>query len=72
MGEAFAYLKVIGATGECIDLVTDACSLPGMDFSTSSDAVSSYGVVAVQNDNAESVKETLKMAMYRLLERVYL
>lgn len=43
--EAFAHLKAIGAVGEAVDFVRDACELPGMDFSTSADVVDSYGVM---------------------------
>jgi len=60
--EAYAHLKAIGATGEAVDFVKDACALPGMDFSTSSDVVSSYGVVTTSQVKPESFKETLKMA----------
>ena len=60
--EAFAHLKAIGAVGEGFDLVNDACSLPGIDFSTSGDVVSSCGVVTASNVKPESFKETLKMA----------
>ena len=60
--EAFAHLKAIGAVAEAVDFVRDACSLPGMDFSTSADVVDSYGVVTASKVKPESFKETLKMA----------
>lgn len=60
--EAFAHLKAIGATGEGIDLVRDACELPGMQYSNSADVVDSYGVVTASKVKPESFKETLKMA----------
>lgn len=60
--EAYAHLKAIGATGEAVEFVKDACALPGMDFSTSGDVVDSYGVVTASKTNPESFKETIKMA----------
>ncbi len=59
--EAFAHLKAIGAVGEAVAFVRDACELPGMDFSTSADVVDSYGVVTAAKVNPDSFKETLKM-----------
>lgn len=59
--EAFAHLKAIGGTGEAIDLIRDACELPGMEFSTES-VVDSYGVVTAAKVQPESFKEALKMA----------
>ena len=60
--EAYGHLKAIGATGEGVELVKDACSIPGMEFSTSGDLVSSYGVVTASKVKPESFSETLKMA----------
>ncbi|KAK4895490.1 catalase 1 [Elasticomyces elasticus] len=60
--EAYAHLKAIGATGEAVDFIKDACALPGMDFSTSAEVVDSYGVVTAGQVQPESFKETLKMA----------
>lgn len=60
--EAFAHLKAIGATGEAVDFVRDACELPGMEFSQSSDVVNSYGVVTAAKVMPESFKEAIKMA----------
>lgn len=60
--EAFAHLKAIGATGEGVDLVRDACELPGIKFSNSTDVVDSYGVVTASKIRPQSFKETIKMA----------
>ena len=60
--EAYAHLKAIGATGEAVDFIRDACQLEGMEFSTSSDVVDSYGVVTASKVQPESFKETLAMA----------
>lgn len=43
--EAFAHLKASGAVGEAVNFVRDACSLPGVEFSTSDAVTDSYGVV---------------------------
>lgn len=60
--EAYAHLKAIGATGEAVELVKDACALPGMDFSASGEVTDSYGVVTAAKVMPESFKETFKMA----------
>ncbi|KAK5129282.1 catalase A [Meristemomyces frigidus] len=60
--EAYAHLKAIGATGEAVELIKDACALPGMDFSTSGEVINSYGVVTAAKVMPESFKETIKMA----------
>nr|POE59332.1 catalase-1 [Quercus suber] len=60
--EAFAHLKAIGATGEAVDLIRDACALPGIEFSTSADVKDSYGVVTASKVQPESFREVLKMA----------
>jgi catalase len=60
--EAFAHLKAIGAVGEAVDFVRDACALPGIEFSASGDVVDSYGVVTASKVKPESFKETVKMA----------
>jgi catalase len=59
--EAFAHLKAIGATGEAVEFVRDACSLPGMEFSSSECVVNSYGVVTASKVKPESFKERLNM-----------
>lgn len=43
--EAFAHLKTIGAVGEAVDFVRDACGVPGIELSASGDVMESYGVV---------------------------
>jgi catalase len=60
--EAFGHLKAIGATGEAVQFVRDACDLPGMSFSTSGDVVDSYGVVTAAQVQPDSFKEAIKMA----------
>lgn len=60
--EAYAHLKAIGATGEAVQFVKDACELPGMDFSTSSEVTDSYGVVTAAEIEPKSFKEAVKMA----------
>ncbi|KAF9731085.1 catalase A [Paraphaeosphaeria minitans] len=60
--EAFGHLKAIGATGEAIQFVKDACDLPGMDFSTSGEVVDSYGVVTASQVTPQSFKEAIQMA----------
>ncbi|RMX81796.1 hypothetical protein D0869_06538 [Hortaea werneckii] len=59
--ETYAHLKAIGATGDAVDFIRDACQLEGMEFSTSSDVVDSYGVVTASKVQPESFKETLAM-----------
>lgn len=59
--EAFGHLKAIGATGEAVAFVKDACDLPGMKFSSSSDTVDSFGVVTAGQIKPESFKEAIKM-----------
>lgn len=60
--EAFGHLKAIGATGEAVQFVKDACQLPGVSFSESSDVVDSYGVVTAAQVHPQSFKETVQMA----------
>ncbi|KAI9816969.1 MAG: hypothetical protein M1832_004953 [Thelocarpon impressellum] len=62
--EAFGHLKAIGATGEAVALVRDACDLPGMRFAAaaSNEVVESFGVVTMGGAlEPESVKETIDM-----------
>jgi catalase len=60
--EAFGHLKAIGATGEAVQFVKDACDLPGMQFSTSGEVVDSYGVVTAAQVEPHSFKEAVNMA----------
>jgi len=60
--EAFGHLKAIGATGEAVAFVRDACQLPGVSFSTSGDVVNSYGVVTSSQVQPQSFKESISMA----------
>ncbi|RDW88620.1 catalase-1 [Coleophoma cylindrospora] len=61
--EAFGHCKAIGATGEAVELVQMACGIEGMQFSTSSEVVDSYGVVTAGGlgASASSIEEGLKM-----------
>jgi catalase len=59
--EAFGHLKAIGATGEAVAFVKDACALPGVSFSESHDVVDSYGVVTASQTKPESFKEAIQM-----------
>jgi len=60
--EAFGHLKAIGATGEAVSFVKDACALPGVEFSESGGVVDSYGVVTAKQTQPESFKEVVSMA----------
>lgn len=60
--EAFGHLKAIGATGEAVEFVKDACQLPGVNFSQGSDVVDSYGVVTAAQAEADSFKESVQLA----------
>ncbi|KAL3423350.1 catalase a [Phlyctema vagabunda] len=65
--EAFGHCKTIGATGEAVALVQEACGVAGMAFSTTSNSeiTDSYGVVTAGGIGASSgeggVKEGLRM-----------
>ncbi|KAF2112132.1 catalase-like domain-containing protein [Lophiotrema nucula] len=60
--EAFGHLKAIGAVGEAVAFVKDACALPGLSFSESSDVVDSYSVVTASQTQPNSFKEGIQMA----------
>ncbi|KAK8173385.1 catalase-like domain-containing protein [Phyllosticta citrichinensis] len=60
--EAFGHLKAIGAVGEAVEFVRDACGLPGLSLSSSADVVDSYGVVTAAQTQASSFKEAFQMA----------
>jgi catalase len=60
--ESFGHLKAIGATGEAVQFVKDACDLPGMEFSTSGETIESYGVVTAAQVSPSSFKEAIQMA----------
>lgn len=59
--EAFGHLKAIGATGEAVAFVKDACDIPGMKFSSSAECMDSYGVVTAAKIRPESFREAIKM-----------
>lgn len=61
--EAFGHLKAIGATGEAVQFVKDACALPGkMTFSEgdSGEVVDSFGVVTATVVQPESFTQVNK------------
>lgn len=60
--EAFGHLKTIGAVGEAVEFVKDACQLPGVEFSASSAVTDSYGVVTISQVQPNSFKEAFKIA----------
>lgn len=60
--EAFGHLKAIGATGEAVDLVNLAVSLPEITVSNSGDVHESYGVVTMKQVKPESFTEAVKIA----------
>ncbi|CAC9891233.1 unnamed protein product [Aureobasidium pullulans] len=59
--EAFGHLKAIGATGEAVKFVQDACSLPGVEFSESNNVVDSYGVVTAAQTEASTFKDAIDL-----------
>jgi len=60
--EAFGHCKAIGATGEAVSLVREACGIEGMFFSTNVDVVDSYGVVTAGGiGDVSTVKDALNM-----------
>ncbi|TIA43000.1 catalase [Aureobasidium pullulans] len=59
--EAFGHLKAIGATGEAVKFVQDACSLPGVEFSESNNVVDSYGVVTAAQTEASTFKDAINL-----------
>lgn len=59
--EAFAHCKALGAVGEAVDFVRDACELPGLEFSTTDAVTDSYGVVTASKVQPNSFIEAVKM-----------
>jgi catalase len=60
--EAFGHLKAIGATGEAVQFVRDACQLPGITYSESTDVVDSYGVVTAKDVKPKGFGDVIKIA----------
>jgi catalase len=60
--EAFGHLKAIGATGEGVQLVKDACGLQQITLSSSGQVVESYGVVTIAEPEEAGLKKIAKMA----------
>ena len=61
--EAFGHCKAIGAIGEAVDLVRDACELEKMRFAQpeSTAVVNSYGVVTAGAIEPENLKESVEI-----------
>jgi len=60
--ESFGHCKAIGATGEAVALVKQACGIEGMTFASGAEVVDSYGVVTAGGvGKPGSFKEGLKM-----------
>lgn len=59
--ESFGHCKAIGATGEAVALVRQACGIEGMTFAEGTDVVDSYGVVTAAGAGTGSFKEGLQM-----------
>ncbi|ROV99031.1 hypothetical protein VMCG_06679 [Cytospora schulzeri] len=60
--EAFGHLKTVGATGEGVELLQLAFQLPGVQLSSGSDAVESYGVVTLAQAKPENFSDTFSIA----------
>ena len=60
--EAFGHLKAIGATGEAVEFVKQACQVDQMVFSSGADVVDSYGVVTSAQVEPNGLKQIVKMA----------
>lgn len=61
--EAFGHLKAIGGTGEAVELLQAAFQLPGVQLSSSTDVLESYGVVTIGQVKPESFSDTFNIAM---------
>ena len=59
--EAFGHLKAIGGTGEAVELLQAAFQLPGVQLSSSTDAMESYGVVTIGQVHPESFSDTFSI-----------
>ncbi|KAK0386017.1 hypothetical protein NLU13_5854 [Sarocladium strictum] len=60
--EAFGHLKTVAATGESVKLLETAFQLPGVQLSSDSEAVESYGVVTLRHPKPEALKEVVEVA----------
>ncbi|KUI65198.1 Catalase-1 [Cytospora mali] len=60
--EAFGHLKAIGGTGEAVELLNLAFQLPGVQLSSGSEAVESYGVVTLAQASPDHFSETVTIA----------
>lgn len=56
--EAFGHLKTVGGTGEAVELLKVAFQLPGVETSSNSEVVESYGVVTLAQVAPESFTES--------------
>lgn len=57
--EAFGHLKAIGATGEAVNLLAQAISLPAVHVSNDDQTVESYGVVSIAQVSPDSLKSAI-------------
>ncbi|ROV94480.1 hypothetical protein VSDG_05923 [Cytospora chrysosperma] len=60
--EAFGHLKTVGGTGEGVELLQMAFQLPGVQLSSGSEAIESYGVVTLAQAKPESFSDAFKIA----------
>ncbi|KAI0914458.1 catalase [Ustulina deusta] len=60
--EAFGHLKAIGATGEAVQLLTQALLLPDVEMSNNDKVVESYGVVTMAKLSPDSLKGAVTIA----------
>lgn len=60
--EAFGHLKTVGGTGEGVELLQMAFQLPGVQLSSGSEVVESYGVVTLAQAKPESFSDAFKIA----------
>ncbi|KZL80596.1 catalase 1 [Colletotrichum incanum] len=59
--EAFGHLKAIAATGEAVDFIRTAITLPEVTLSNDSNVEESYGVITMKSFAPESLKETVEI-----------
>ncbi|CAN8097643.1 unnamed protein product [Discula destructiva] len=60
--EAFGHLKAVGGTGEAVELLQMAFQLPGVQVSSDTETVESYGVVTLASVSPDSFSETITVA----------
>lgn len=60
--EAFGHLKPVAGTGEAVELLKMAFALPGLNMSSDSQAVESYGVVTMAKASPDGFGEAVSIA----------